>query len=94
MVVRAKFKMVGYESTQFTQTKDSSKPYSPENLELVEMRTIRLNPVYGNGDPNHENTKFWKASPSGEVRLGTVNPEAWKHFQLGKEYYLDFTEAN
>lgn len=94
MAVRAKFKVVGYESAQFTRTIDSSKPYSSENLELAELRTIKLNPVYGNGDPNHENTKFWNATPSGEIRLGMVNPEAWKHFELGKEYYLDFTEAN
>ena len=61
--------------------------------EQVELRTLRFAPVYANNDPAHENSKFWRASPSGEVKLGTVNPEAWSKFVLGKEYYLDFTVA-
>jgi hypothetical protein len=57
------------------------------------MRTVHMSPVYGNGDPNHENTKFWEASPSGGLTLGTINPAAWQQFELGMEYYLDFTPA-
>lgn len=33
------------------------------------MRTVHMQPVYGNGDPNHENTKFWEASPSRQSDL-------------------------
>lgn len=50
-------------------------------------------PVYGNGDPNHENTRFWQASLSGTLELGVINPEAWSEFHLGREYYIDFLEA-
>jgi hypothetical protein len=57
------------------------------------MRTVRMSPVYANNDPNHENSKFWDASPSGGLTLGTINPAAWEQFELGKEYYLDFTKA-
>ncbi len=57
------------------------------------MRTLILQPVYGNGDPNHENTKFWQASPSGEIRLGVVNQDAWKHFVLEEEYIITFEKA-
>jgi hypothetical protein len=57
------------------------------------MRTLVFSPVYSQ-DPESENKKFWDASPQGEVRLGTVNPEAWKQFELGQEYYLDFTLAS
>lgn len=58
-----------------------------------EMWTIKMSPVYGNSDPNHENSKFWSASPSGSLELGTVNSEAVKQFDIGKEFYVDFTEA-
>ncbi len=58
-----------------------------------EVRTIQMSPVYGNGDPQHENTKFWQASPSGQLTLGCANLAAAEHFELGKEYYLDFTLA-
>lgn len=94
MTVRAKFSVNKIESTQSTRYKkdatgkdDYKQPYP------VELRTIHLNPVYGNNDPTHENTKFWEASPSGGMTLGTVNPSAWQCFELGKEYYIDFTEA-
>lgn len=58
-----------------------------------ELQTIILAPVYGNNDPKHENSRFWDYSPSGEIRLGTVNPDAWQAFEIGKEYYVDFTPA-
>jgi hypothetical protein len=54
-------------------------------------RTIVMTPVYGNGDPDHENTKFWKASPGGKLELNIVNAEAVEGFEVGKEYYLDFS---
>lgn len=60
---------------------------------MGEMHTVKMSPVYGNGDPDHENTKFWQASPSGSLELGTVNAEAVKAFELGKEFYIDFTPA-
>ncbi len=94
MSVRAKFLLNSSTSQLHTRCKDSTKPWNaPGNQESVEMRTLKFSPVYGNGNPDHENTKFWNASPSGSLELGTVNPEAWSAFELGKEYYLDFTAA-
>ena len=92
-MVRAKFKVDSYSTTLHPRKKDSSKEWGGDNLETVEMRTIHMSPVYGNGNPEHENTQFWNASPSGRLELGTVNPEAWRHFELGKEYYIDFKKA-
>lgn len=92
MSVRAKFKVQRFESSLYERSeKDASGNW--QKLPPIELRTIVLSPVYANGDPNHENTKFWQASPSGEIKLGTVNPEAWKAFELGGEYYVDFTKA-
>lgn len=59
----------------------------------TEMWSIKMSPVYGNGDPAHENTKFWQASPSGSLELGTVNATAVAQFDIGKEFYVDFTPA-
>jgi hypothetical protein len=56
--------------------------------------TIKLSPVYGNNDPNHENTKFWEASPSGSFELGTINADAAAIFELGQEYYIDISRAS
>ena len=60
---------------------------------MTEIRTVVLSPVYGNNDPKHENTQYWDYSPSGEIRLGTINRGAWEQFEIGKEYYVDFTPA-
>jgi hypothetical protein len=55
-----------------------------------ELQTIKLTPVVTGSD---ENKRFYEATPSGSIELGTVNEEAAKHFELGKAYYIDFTPA-
>lgn len=93
--VRAKFKVESIERTGYINgyQKDASGKDDYSKPIKTELHTVKLSPVYGNGDPNHENTKFWKASPSGSLSLGTINPEAAKVFELGKEFYVDFTPA-
>jgi hypothetical protein len=91
MPVRAKFRLNSWtEELHSTGTHVDGK-YVPGPP--VPKRTLNFTAVYGNGDPNHENTKFWNASPSGSMQLGCINQEAWKQFEIGKEYYLDFTPA-
>lgn len=93
-MVRAKFKVNKIESTEhMTRVDGEGTRERPYKYITVELRTIVMAPVYANGDPEHENSKFWQASPIGELRLGTINPGAWKHFELGGEYYVDFTKA-
>ncbi len=78
-MVRAKFKVESIERSKYGGQ---------------EMQTIKLSPVYPKqGDPNDENAKFYAATPSGSIQLGTVNPEAGNKFELGKEYYVEFTPA-
>lgn len=93
MAVRAKFKYIGYESNLYNRQIDPAKGYAEDNMEQVEMRSLKFSPVAAGNDPNHENYKFWATSPSGSLTLGTINPAAYSQFKLGKEYYLDFTEA-
>lgn len=56
------------------------------------MKTIKLVPVYSPQEGS-ENHAFWKASPNGEIRLGTINMQAAEQFVLNGEYYIDFTLA-
>lgn len=90
-MVRAKF--------QVNEIKriNTSVPKVDENGQTTygpgELRTVVMSPVYGNGDPEHENTKFWQASPSGTIEIGCANLQAAEAFELGKEYYVDFTPA-
>ncbi len=92
MSVRAKFKYTGYEAS-LSNMPTKNADGNPGPYEQVELRSLKFSPVYGNGDPNHENTTFWNASPTGQIALGCVNPAAWQQFEIGKEYYIDFTPA-
>lgn len=38
-----------------------------------------------------ENARFTEATPWGEIRLGITNPAALSQFEVGKEYYVDFS---
>lgn len=78
MSVRAKFIC-----NSITHTKHWDK-----NKGLV--ATIKLNPVNGSND---ENKAFFDATPSGEISLGIIKEEVAKKFEIGAEYYIDFTKA-
>lgn len=43
--------------------------------------------VYGDSP---ENKQFFASTPTGQLEVGTISPD---HFEPGKEYYLDITEA-
>lgn len=77
MTVRAKFKV-----QEITEHAYGDK----------RMKTIKLQPVHSSV-AGSENKAFWDASPSGEIRLGTINMEAAAQFELNGEYYIDFTRA-
>lgn len=98
-MVRAKFKVNSLKFTEGSKVKlgpdgkllRDAKGY--EQMEPARQVTIEMYPVYGNGDPNHENTKFWQASPSGKFELNCVNEDASRQFQVGREYYVDIHPA-
>lgn len=52
---------------------------------------VRLSPVYSQ-DKDHENKRFWDATPNGELRMGINNPAAYQFFHdhsQGYEFYVD-----
>lgn len=94
--IRAKFKVDSKKETLTNQH------YNGVNTQC-KLVTVELTPVsctYEKGTDGSwlisesENTKFWKASPSGKLDLGCINLEAANALELGKEYYIDFTPAN
>lgn len=78
MTVRAKFKV-----HSITQQEHWDKSKGP-------LHTVKLQPVTSNSP---ENAEFYAATPSGQIELSTLNEAAGKQFELGKEYYIDFTPA-
>jgi hypothetical protein len=94
MTVRAKFIVNSITSSMGSRKSGEKDPKTGyETYVAAEMWTIKMNPVYGNSDPNHENTKFWDASPGGSFELNCVNAEAVRQFDIGKEYYFDISPA-
>lgn len=90
-MVRAKFKVRSINrsmGSKPTVHEDGTKSWEP-----AEMWNVEMSPVYGNGDPNHENSKFWSATPGGTIQLNCVNRDAVEQFDLNKEFYVDFTLA-
>ena len=55
-----------------------------------EQQSIRMSAVMSGSE---ENKTFFRWTPSAKIELNTVNPEAGNQFELGKEYYVDFTKA-
>lgn len=79
MAVRAKFKC---ESITRREHWDKSKG--------EEIHAIKLSPVISGSE---ENKSFYEATPSGSIELSVIKEEVGKQFELGKEYYVDFTPA-
>lgn len=54
------------------------------------FKNVSMSPVFGGSE---ENKRFFNATPSGSIQLGVINAEAAQQFEVGKEYYVDFTPA-
>lgn len=77
-MVRAKFFV---QSITYTKHWDKQKGH---------VATIELCPVTGGSE---ENKAFFDSTPTGNIRVGTVNQEAAAAFEIGTEFYVDFTPA-
>jgi len=82
MVVRAKFRV--------TEQVNSEGYWEGKSTIMASLKMI---PVYSE-EEGHENRKFWDATPQGEFKISTVNPEAIKELVVGKEYYIDIIPVN
>jgi len=84
-MTRAKFAC-----TSKTITTDSGWDYQENASTTKEVANIQLIPVTATSE---ENKSFFKSTPSGNITLAIVNLSAAEMFEVGKEYYVDFTEA-
>ncbi len=57
----------------------------------ADVRRLKFQAVCNDG--TEENAKFHKYTPSGEVSMTVDNPAASEQFEIGKQYYVDFTPA-
>ena len=58
--------------------------------ETEQGHVVKLRPVTSGSE---ENENFYKYTPGGDLSLSTINSGAAERFNVGKEYYLDFTPA-
>ena len=91
MPVRAKFRLDKYETQMHQVGHWEGAKWVDDGK--AEKRTLVFRPVYDE-NPESENHRFWEATPDGEIRLGVVNQEAWQHFELDREYYVEFIAAH
>jgi len=90
--VRCKFKIESI--TKHSSSKSEKQEDGNYKSYPVLRYSLDANPVYANGDPNHENSKFWEASPGGKFSLSWINPEIATLFEPGDEIYIDIIKAN
>lgn len=57
---------------------------------VKEMHTVKLQPVAGGSE---ENSRFYGSTPSGSIDIGMVLESVGKQFDIGQEFYVDFTPA-
>jgi hypothetical protein len=53
--------------------------------------SVKLYPVCADGIP--ENERYHKYTPSGSLEMYIDNPPAAEFFEIGKQFYVDFTKA-
>lgn len=73
-------------------------PNGAEVWDPMPAVSLKATPVYGNGDPNSENTRFWQSTPNGQLSLSVINKEAMLSLGVetvedltGRELYVDLT---
>lgn len=78
MSIRAKFRVI---------EKNNRASYQKDGKPTC---VVVLAAVYGD---TPENKTWAAATPNGRVEMNIDNPAAYDAFELGKEYFLDFTPA-
>lgn len=53
--------------------------------QMVDARNFKFQPS--------KDEVFGEATPSAQLQMTIVPKEAWEQFELGKEYYVDFTDV-
>lgn len=59
--------------------------YEPAEVQSINMQAV-------SGSASEENKTFWEATPTGEIKLGMLNENAWSFFDLNEEVYVYFSK--
>lgn len=89
MSVKCKFYVQSIERQGYTSRKSEDDP----GTRVTSGIKVNLAPVYAPKDANCENSRFWTATPGGQLWMQINNPEAFNEFVEGQEYYLTFDKA-
>ncbi len=57
----------------------------------IEDNQVKFDTQYDEDTP--ENQRFTKYTPWGSIEMGIDNPAALEQFEVGKNYYIDFSPA-
>jgi hypothetical protein len=90
MTIRAKFRCNKITAEEQTIWNNSQGQGSYDRMLI---HTVEMVPVSADSDPEHENSKFWDATPTGKLEIGCVPEETVRELKIGQEYYLDITLA-
>lgn len=80
----------------------TSKTTQCGNYNTIAGWSVKLSPIYQSPSPTdsdrsnacEENRIFGKNTPSGDISMFITNPIAAERFEVGREYYVDFTAAH
>ena len=86
MTIRAKFQCNSVTLMLSSRYSSETGRYEPTT-----SKTWKFSAVVGGSGSSEENQRFFASTPSGTIELYCVNPDV--EFELGKDYYLDFTLA-
>lgn len=79
MAVRAKLKLTAITESKWHKDMPGSK-------------VLKFSAQYDTSIP--EDQRFQKATPNGTCEMQIDNPDALAQFELGQDYYVDFTPAS
>jgi hypothetical protein len=68
-----------------------AKFFVNKKIETTNGFEILLDVVVGGSE---ENKEFFKYTPSGQLHVSLVKKETADFFEIGKEYFLDFTKVS
>ncbi|QQE80912.1 hypothetical protein [Alicyclobacillus sp. SO9] len=71
----------------------------PATIDGEEAKSVSLYGVFTSqdgreGNATEENRIFGDYTPGAEIRMTIKNPDAFKQFELNKEFYVDFTATS
>lgn len=82
-----------YEKHGYPEAKRIAEEQGIEQNRQFNQPTVELFAVTPANGATDENKAFFAATPAAKIEMTITNPDAAETFELGKEYYVDFSPA-